>query len=317
VRLGSRFAALVALLGCVACACACAGAPPPGTNAGARALDVPVASAPPSSASAPTPAPTTTTAPPSARRTPRVVLEGNTEVPSSELLAVMKVDKSDAPDLEGVSNADVLERDILWLNAAYYDRGYIEVKIDPPDLKEATDGPYIDIHIRIHEGARFRIGTLTVVERDDKGREVKPIGAPRRLRDRVRLQTGDFFSRAVLIDDITAVRTLYRDAGYADVEADPETTIDKANATVDVEIPVKRNALTYVDRVVVVGNTRTPTATISKEIEIAAGALFNETKLVRSKKRLQALGLFRDVAVSTAAKPSKTRWTVTFEVMEK
>jgi outer membrane protein insertion porin family len=282
-------------------------------------VDIPVASAA-SYASAPPPSSGATPARPAVspvHRTPRVVLEGNVEVPSSPLLAVMSVAKGDAPELESEWFASVLERDILGLLGAYYDRGYVEVEIDPPDLKEATDGPYVDIHVRIHEGQRFRIRTLTMVERDAQGREMKPIGAPRRLRDRIRLKDGDFFARDVLVADLSAVRTLYRDAGYADFEGDPEMTHDTANATVDIDVPVRRNALTYVDRVVVIGNTRTPTATIAKEIEISAGALFNESKIQRSKRRLEALGLFRDVNASTSAEPNKTRWTVTFEVMEK
>ena len=42
----------------------------------------------------------------------------------------------------------------------------------------------------------------------------------------IHAQSGDYFNRAELIKDLQAVRTLYRDAGFANVEAEPETELD-------------------------------------------------------------------------------------------
>ena len=226
----------------------------------------------------------------------------------------MKIDKTDAP--AGVSNQDILERDILLLDAFYYDHGYVEVKIDTPKLEAATDGPFIDIRIHINEGARYRIGKLTIDEVDANGKPVTPLGG-KKLRDRVSARDGDWFSRATLVKDLQGVRTLYRDAGYASVETLPETNLDPSRGIVDVVIPVHRGPLVYIDKIVVVGNESVPTAKVKNETKIAPGQLFNETKLEEAKKRLLAMGPFSRVEVSTEAKPDATHWTVTFELKEK
>jgi outer membrane protein insertion porin family len=171
----------------------------------------------------------------------------------------MKIDKSDAT--AGASNGDILERDTLLLNGFYYDHGYVAVNIDTPKLEAATDGPFIDIRIHIDEGARYRIGKLTIDEVDANGNRVAPFGG-KKLRDRISARDGDWFSRAMLVRDLGSIRHLYRDAGFAAVEAEPETNLDPAHALVDVVIPVRRGPLVYIDRIVVVGNQSVPSATV-------------------------------------------------------
>jgi outer membrane protein insertion porin family len=242
-------------------------------------------------------------------KTPRIVFEGNTNVASSELWKVTLLDKEDPTE-------DLLARDIMYLDAAYYDRGYVEVKI-VPEVRRARDGRILEARMHIDEGARYRVGKITIAERDDKGAEVEPLGGRAKLRGRITLNDGDFFARNVLVDDITAIRLLYRDAGYASVDTDPTTSPDPPNATIDIDIPIRRHAPTYVDRIVITGNHRVDTAAIEKQLVVKKGSLFNETKLIESKKKLEGLGSFTRVDIVTEAKPSTTRWTVTFEVSEK
>jgi outer membrane protein insertion porin family len=234
---------------------------------------------------------------PAGPRSVRVVFEGNVAVSNAELQAVMRpfADASDEPTID----EDVLARDVMMLSALYFDKGYVMIHIDDPAIALASDGPYLDVHLRIKEGPRFHLGVLHVQETDSTGREVPSIEPPLQLRGRIATKDGEWFSRAVMAEGIESIRTRYRDAGYALVEADPETTVDVEHAVIDLSVPIHRGPLTYVSHVSIEGAVRVPMALVKSKVLVKDGALFSETDLVGTKHGLEALGLFERVDIST------------------
>jgi outer membrane protein insertion porin family len=133
----------------------------------------------------------------------------------------------------------------------------------------------------------------------------------------IRAQSGDYFNRAELVKDLTAVRTLYRDAGYANVESEPDTVQDPKTRTVDLVIPLRRGPLVRVERIDVKGNTKTRDKVIRREMEIEEGQLFSETRLEASKRRITALGYFERVDFSQEQGSAPDRMVIHFEVAER
>jgi outer membrane protein insertion porin family len=254
-------------------------------------------------------------------RTVRVFFEGNRAFSSDELRGVMSIHKSmnEDPARDAVEARSVLERDVLLINATYYDRGYLQVQIDEPKITEATDGLYVDIVIPIKkEGPRIRIRHLSIYERDQDGKEVEALGGGKAaLRKRLSIPDGGWFARDVLVKDLQSIRRLYRDAGYAFIEAEPETEIDEAHATVDIIIPVKRGPLVHIEKIEVVGNKKIDASRILGDFQPRVGELFHETKLETSKARLEASGLFRAVDLSTREGSDPAKIIIEIEVREK
>jgi outer membrane protein insertion porin family len=217
----------------------------------------------------------------------------------------------------GPYRQDVFERDVLMLSALYYDKGYLSVQIGTPRVMLTPDRQGIDIAIVIHEGPRFKIRQLRIYERDNEGREIEPLGGRRALRQLIGAESGDYFNRAQLIKDLQAVRTLYRDAGFANVEAEPETELDPVHEQVDIIVPIKRGPPVYIERIEVKGNTKTRDKVVRREMEIQEGQLFSETGLENSKKRITALGYFERVDVSTEQGSAPDKLNVNVEVAEK
>ena len=217
----------------------------------------------------------------------------------------------------GPYKQDVFERDVLLMSALYYDKGYLSVQIGTPRVMLTTDRSGIDITIVIHEGPRYKIRQLRIYERDNEGKEVEPLGGRRPLRLMIREQSGDFFNRAELIKDLQSVRTLYRDAGYANVEAEPETELDPIHEQVDIVVPIKRGPPVHIERIEVKGNTKTRDKVIRREVVIEEGNLFSETGMEASKRRITALGYFERVDVSTEQGSSPDKIIVNIEVTEK
>ncbi len=249
----------------------------------------------------------------------RVTFIGNEHVSDSELRDQMQTGNGGFFSFGsgGPYRQDVFERDVLMMSALYYDKGYLSVQIGTPRVMLTADREGIDISVIIHEGTRYKIRQLRVYERDNEGREIEPLGGRRALRQMVSEQSGDYFNRAQLIKDLQAVRTLYRDAGFANVEAEPETELDPVHEQVDIVVPIRRGPAVHIERIEVKGNTKTRDKVVRREMEIQEGQLFSETRLENSKRRVTALGYFDRVDVSTEQGSGPDRIVVYVEVAEK
>jgi outer membrane protein insertion porin family len=175
----------------------------------------------------------------------------------------------------------------------------------------------IEVSLTIDEGPRYRIRQLRVYERGPDGKEVEPIDGRRNLRMMVRAESGQYFNRAELLEDLQSIRTMYRDHGYANVEANPQTQLDAETHEVDVIVPVERGPLVHFERIEFRGNSKTRDKVLRRELEVAEGDLFSETKLDKSKRRITALGYFERVDVSTEQGSAPDKVVIYIEVAEK
>jgi outer membrane protein insertion porin family len=249
----------------------------------------------------------------------RITFIGNEHVDSEELRSLMLTGNAGffAFGSGGPFRQDAFERDIAVLSAMYYDRGYLSVAISTPRIMLTPDRNGIEVSITVDEGPRYKIRQLRVYEKGPGGAEVEPIDGRRNLRMMVRAEAGDYFNRAELLEDLQSIRTLYRDHGYANVEANPQTQLDPETHEVDVTVPVERGPLVHFERIEIRGNSKTRDKVIRREMEVAEGDLFSESKLERSKRRITALGYFERVDVSTEAGSATDKMTVYIEVSEK
>ena len=249
----------------------------------------------------------------------RISFIGNDHIPDGDLRDAMQTGNGGFFSFGsgGAFKQDVFERDVLLLSALYYDKGYLSVQIGTPRVMLTNDRSGIDITIVIHEGPRYKVRQLRIYERDNEGHEVEPIGGRRTLRLMLKMQSGDYFNRSELVKELQAVRTLYRDAGYANVEAEPEPELDPVHEQVDIVIPIKRGPLVTIERIEVKGNTKTRDKVIRRELVLQEGQLFSESKLDNGKRRVTALGYFDHVDVSTEQGSAPDKIIVNFEVTEK
>ena len=249
----------------------------------------------------------------------RITFIGNNSIPDPELREVMLTGQESLFNFGtgGPFRQDAFERDILVLNALYYDRGFLAAQIATPRVMLTPDRTGIEVTISINEGPRFRIRSLRITERDADGREIEPLGGRRRLREMVRAKPGDWFNRAELAKDLGAIQTMYRDEGYANVEAAPDTQLDPEQREVDISVVIRRNNLVRFGRIEIRGNTKTRDKVIRREMEINEQELFSETKLERSKRRITALGFFERVDISTEQGDDPDHVNVYVEIGEK
>ncbi|MFT3922394.1 MAG: outer membrane protein assembly factor BamA [Myxococcales bacterium] len=212
---------------------------------------------------------------------------------------------------------EFFDEDVLRIQALYYDKGYLNVQVLPPRVELTPDRQQIDITIPIKEGPRFRIGRLRVVEYDNNGNEVEPLGGRRAVREKVTAQPGDWFSRTKLSEGIEGITRHYRDESFAKVEVEPETQLEPERNTVHITVGIRRGPECHVERIEIQGNDKTRDRVIRREILITEGEKYSQSMVERSKDRITALGYFERVDMSEADGATPDGLIITYEVKER
>jgi outer membrane protein insertion porin family len=234
-----------------------------------------------------------------------VVFEGNARI-TSDVLRTQLQSARDAAIYD-----DVLERDALMLSAFYYDYGYLEIKVAPVETSLDAFGR-LKMVWRVSEGEQYFVSQMDVYEKLPAGTVAPPMGGWKVPSGIVHQP----FSRRETMNVLNTLNTLYRDAGYAYVDASPLPELDKKNHTVAIEVPIVRGPLVHVSKIEIVGNRVLGEKMIREALLIHEGDAYSETKLMLSKRRLKDTEWFQRVDVSTEKGGADDAIKVTFEVEE-
>lgn len=242
----------------------------------------------------------------------RVTFLGNKALTADQLRAVMQTQEGGWLSFltsSGTYKEDVFDRDLLLLTAFYYDNGYLNVKFNKPEIELSSDKSYLYITIAVDEGPQYRFGDI-----DFKGDLLAP---KKEYFDRLTINKGDIFNRSKLGNDIVKLNDIYKDKGYAYVNITPLTSIDNENHTVALTFDAQKGPLVYFGRINVRGNVKTRDKVIRRELKVYEGELYNQTLLDLSKRRVQALGFFEKVELSTKRGSADDLIDVNIEVTER
>lgn len=104
----------------------------------------------------------------------------------------------------------------------------------------------------------------------------------------IRVKPGELFNRKTLEEDLTKVQQLYEDGEWVLDNVDTKIDPDTGKLTINVLEAV-------VEEVRVVGNSKTRTAVVLKNLRTKPGAVLNRRRFQRDLERLKNLGYFRSV----------------------
>jgi outer membrane protein insertion porin family len=241
-----------------------------------------------------------------------VQIIGNHDVSTDDLRALLVTRRPNALSFmndSGVFRQDGPDRDLAILTAHYLDRGYAQIKIEPPSLRLSRDRKRMHVTISIDEGPKFTFGTIEI-----KGDLVDSAASHHA---RIGARPGATFSRTQVQQDLQALVTHYQDLGYAHAHIEPRWRIDPKQNHVNLVFEVVRGKRVYIERVTIRGNSKTRDKVIRRELKIAEGELFNGSAIERSKRRVTATGFFETVTINTERGSSDEFVVVNVEVRER
>lgn len=218
----------------------------------------------------------------------------------------------------GTYKEEFFETDLFRIQALYYDNGFVAVKVGEPTATISPDRRFIYLSVPITEGERYDIGEVNFSgEVELKNDDGKVIVSEERLRKRLTIASGETFNRTKLFQDIQSVTDAYRDQGYAYANVTPNSRLSPAEKRVDLDLSIERGEVVFIDRIEVVGNTRTRDKVIRREMRIVEGDRYSGSGINRSRARIFQLGFFETVNIATSRGSEPNLMNLTVEVKEK
>lgn len=196
---------------------------------------------------------------------------------------------------------DRIEYDREQLRKFYRNRGYYDFHVLSAVAELVPEKNGFNVTYVLEEGGRYKFGKLTV-ETDLKRLD------PERLRKLLPIKEGQIYQDELVEKSTDALTFAAGAAGFAFVDVRPRYTPNPKTHTVDVNFQVTEGPRVYIERIDIVGNTRTIDPVIRRQLLVAEGDAYNRVLVDRSKTQVRALGFFKDVDITQTpgSAPDKT-----------
>jgi outer membrane protein insertion porin family len=213
---------------------------------------------------------------------------GNSSVSRTELDAVLRT-------VSGQPFSDSrLAADETAIADLYHRRGFATARlvagVDPLTSSDGVAEVPVAVHLVITEGARTTVDRVVFEGNVSVDRSTLEPG--------LALQPGSPYVPEQVGIDREAIQLAYLNLGYqnAIVEAVPEYTADRSRVTM--RYAIQEGARIFVGHVLIVGNLRTRSDTIERELQVKTGDPFSLAAINESQRRLASLGLFRRARIA-------------------
>ena len=209
-------------------------------------------------------------------------------------------------DKSGRLDEAQFQQDLDSVREWYQDHGYIDVEVGTA-RREHTQGRMMMV-IPIVENGKYYVGHIIV-----KGTKVT---TPEKVRAILKMKEGSVYSPKAIREDAKLVADGYGSGGYVDLVIQPQGTPSGPNK-IDITYTIEEGNRAFVQRINIVGNTRTKDKVIRREVLIAPGDIYSTTRVEVSKKRLDNLGYFSRVETYPEDTGVEGRKDLTVQVEEK
>ena len=209
----------------------------------------------------------------------------------------------------GNYNEPLLMQDLDRIADRYFNQGYVRVKVREPVISLVDNGKHMLLLIQIEEGPQYKVGNI-----DAQGDLIQ---AKEELIAMTGLAPGDVFSREKLRNGVGIVTDVYADQGYAYANVSPLTRADDETRLIDLMLDIEQGPQVSVERINITGNVKTRDKVVRREMKLVEGDLFNATNLKKSKARINNLGFFEAVDISTSAGSDEKFMNVDVNVKER
>ncbi len=206
-----------------------------------------------------------------------------------------------------VYSEDKLRADEDALRQFYYNHGYPDFRVISSNavLDEAANK--YNITFTVEEGQHYEYGPIAVESTVEgiSGDDLKGL---------VETRQGNTYNAREIQRSMEAISKRVAAAGYPFARVTPRGDRNMGNHTIGVSYLVDQGERAYVERIEVRGNTRTRDYVIRREFDFSEGDAFNQEMISRAKRRLEALGYFTTVNISTAQGSAPDRVVVIVDV---
>jgi outer membrane protein insertion porin family len=213
--------------------------------------------------------------------------------------------------LKGTSiyDPDRMNLDRELLRQFYLKNGYADARVTAAQADLDRDGSGFVITFAIDEGQQYTFGPVSV---ENGLAELNPAA----LNGEVITYQGEIYNAQEVDKSVEKLTLATAEQGFPFARVRPRATPDPASRTISVVYAIDEGPRVYIERINVVGNTRTKDHVIRREFRLAEGDAYNPLLVDRAKKRLQGLGIFKTAEVKRRPGSAPDRVVLDVEVEE-
>ncbi|WP_461255003.1 outer membrane protein assembly factor BamA [Treponema sp. R80B11-R83G3] len=239
----------------------------------------------------------------------KIEFQGNTRFPSNTLRGQLSL-KAKSLLNDGAFQESKLLADREAVTKYYHERGYIEMAVrDVTRTVVGNDkGTNLILTFMIEEGAEFRFGGVTF--------EGNVIFTTAQLDKLVTSKKGEIVNMTRLEMDLQRVADLYYENGYIFNSIIRNPSRNYQTNTISYHITIVERDRAYIENIVIIGNNKTKTSVILREIPMESGDIFSKVKIMEAMRNLYNLQYFSNIIPDTLPGSTENLMDLVFTVEE-
>lgn len=183
-----------------------------------------------------------------------------------------------------------LDGDVEKIRDYYLNRGYLDVKVDAPQVTISPNLEDIALNLTVQEGKPYTIRRVRLAG--------DLLGINDELQSVITSKEGEVFNITKARESANAMSLRLGELGYALAEVTPVPTTDPATQEVDLTYFVNPGRRIYVRQINIGGNVRTRDQVIRREMRQSEAAWYDSGRLSTSRERIERLGYFNNVDIT-------------------
>lgn len=223
----------------------------------------------------------------------RVNFLGNKAFSDRQLRGVIVTDESrwwNILSSQDNFDPDKMTFDKELLRRFYEAHGYADFRVTSAVAELTPDRKEFFITFTISEGEQYRFGKGTI----DTTFEDFDVAL---LEGLISFEEGEIYNADKIDDTVESLTLVAGQFGYAFVDIRPRPRKRADEKTVDITFRMKEGPRVYVERIDIIGNTRTLDQVIRRQMRLSEGDAYNRIRLDRSKGLIQSLRYFEEVEI--------------------
>jgi outer membrane protein insertion porin family len=205
---------------------------------------------------------------------------------------------------------DRLEYDKELLRRYYIKHGYADFQVVSADAQLSPNGDHFIINFTVEEGPRYVISDVAV--------EIGNTNLdPDRLKSVIKTGVGDSYDATKVDKTVENLTIEASKQGFVFANVEPKIDRDAASGTLNINYTIAEGQRAYVERIDIIGNTRTLDEVIRRELLIYEGDAFNRSLIERARRRLTQLDFFDKVEFHEEQGSAPDKINLIVEVAEK
>ncbi len=205
---------------------------------------------------------------------------------------------------------DLYLEDLANVRAFYRNHGFFDVLVAAEDFAFNRDRSELHLGIRVEEGDRYQISSIQIVT---EGTGVFPETI---LRDKIKVEQGDFWNGEVLQTGLTEIRRMYWDRAYIDVNPTVTPVVAETDDQVSLLVEIREGEKSFVEFIEIRGNEETRDKVVRRELPIFPGDEISYSKLEDGRSNLFRLRYFEDVRFRFEEGSTPSQKNVVFDLEE-